>query len=183
MQSYDMIVIGSGPAGQRAAIQGAKSGKRVAVVERRECVGGACINTGTIPSQNTARGGTASFRLRLPGRLRRQLPREREDHHGGSGLPGPARHQDRNRRHHVAAHPQQRRDGVRLRHVCRPAHHPGHQHQRRRGLPGRKRHHRHRNQAGGLAQGSLSTTATSSTAIRSCTCRTSPRPSSWWAAA
>jgi len=51
MQSYDMIVLGSGPAGQRAAIQGAKSGKRVAVVERREVVGGACINTGTIPSK------------------------------------------------------------------------------------------------------------------------------------
>jgi NAD(P) transhydrogenase len=51
MQSYDMIVIGSGPAGQRAAIQGAKFGKRIAVVERREYVGGACINTGTIPSK------------------------------------------------------------------------------------------------------------------------------------
>jgi NAD(P) transhydrogenase len=46
-----MIVIGSGPAGQRAAIQGAKLGKRVALVERRE-VGGACINTGTIPSKS-----------------------------------------------------------------------------------------------------------------------------------
>ena len=51
MQSYDLIVIGSGPAGQRAAIQGAKFGKGVAVVERRECIGGACINTGTIPSK------------------------------------------------------------------------------------------------------------------------------------
>jgi NAD(P) transhydrogenase len=51
MQTYDMIVIGSGPAGQRAAIQGAKLGKRVALVERRE-VGGACINTGTIPSKS-----------------------------------------------------------------------------------------------------------------------------------
>jgi len=51
MQSYDLIVIGSGPAGQRAAIQGAKAGKRVALVERREMVGGACINTGTIPSK------------------------------------------------------------------------------------------------------------------------------------
>lgn len=47
-----MIVIGSGPAGQRAAIQGAKLGKRVALVERREVVGGACINTGTIPSKS-----------------------------------------------------------------------------------------------------------------------------------
>jgi NAD(P) transhydrogenase len=51
LQTYDLIVIGSGPAGQRAAIQGAKSGKRVAVVEKREVVGGACINTGTIPSK------------------------------------------------------------------------------------------------------------------------------------
>src|SRR5580658_3264415 len=51
MQNFDMIVLGSGPAGQRAAIQAAKCGKRVAVVERRECVGGACINTGTIPSK------------------------------------------------------------------------------------------------------------------------------------
>ncbi len=51
MQNYDMIVLGSGPAGQRAAIQAAKIGKRVAVVERREVVGGACINTGTIPSK------------------------------------------------------------------------------------------------------------------------------------
>jgi NAD(P) transhydrogenase len=51
MQGYDLLVIGSGPAGQRAAIQGAKLGKRVALIERREVVGGACINTGTIPSK------------------------------------------------------------------------------------------------------------------------------------
>ena len=51
MEAYDLLVIGSGPAGQRAAIQGAKLGKRVALVERREVVGGACINTGTIPSK------------------------------------------------------------------------------------------------------------------------------------
>jgi NAD(P) transhydrogenase len=51
MDAYDLLVIGSGPAGQRAAIQGAKSGKRVALVERREVVGGTCINTGTIPSK------------------------------------------------------------------------------------------------------------------------------------
>ena len=51
MQSYDLIVIGSGPAGQRAAIQGAKMGKRVALIERREVVGGVCVSTGTIPSK------------------------------------------------------------------------------------------------------------------------------------
>jgi NAD(P) transhydrogenase len=48
---YDLAVIGSGPAGHRAAIQGAKLGKRVAIVEKRTVVGGVCINTGTIPSK------------------------------------------------------------------------------------------------------------------------------------
>ncbi len=48
---YDLVVIGSGPSGQKAAIQGAKLGKRVAVVERRRVVGGVCIHTGTIPSK------------------------------------------------------------------------------------------------------------------------------------
>src|ERR1017187_9191681 len=51
MQTYDLIVIGSGPAGQRAAIQAAKSGKKVALIEKREVIGGLCINTGTIPSK------------------------------------------------------------------------------------------------------------------------------------
>src|ERR1700747_3812731 len=51
MQTFDMIVLGSGPAGQRAAIQGAKSGKRVALIEKREVVGGTPINTRTIPSK------------------------------------------------------------------------------------------------------------------------------------
>src|SRR5438105_5028212 len=49
--SYDLLVIGSGPAGQRAAIQAAKLNKRVALVERKAVVGGVCINTGTIPSK------------------------------------------------------------------------------------------------------------------------------------
>ncbi len=48
---YDLAVIGSGPAGQRAAIQAAKLGKRVVVAERAPTVGGAGINTGTIPSK------------------------------------------------------------------------------------------------------------------------------------
>jgi NAD(P) transhydrogenase len=51
MLNFDLIVIGSGPAGQRAAIQGAKFGKRVVLVESRAVLGGACINTGTIPSK------------------------------------------------------------------------------------------------------------------------------------
>jgi len=48
---YDLVVIGSGPGGQRAAIQAAKLEKRVALIEKKAVVGGACINTGTIPSK------------------------------------------------------------------------------------------------------------------------------------
>ncbi len=49
---YDLIVIGCGPAGQRAAIQAAKVRKKVAIIDRREVVGGVCVNTGTIPSKS-----------------------------------------------------------------------------------------------------------------------------------
>jgi NAD(P) transhydrogenase len=48
---YDLLVVGSGPGGQRASVAAAKLGKRVAVVDRRSMVGGVCINTGTIPSK------------------------------------------------------------------------------------------------------------------------------------
>jgi NAD(P) transhydrogenase len=48
---FDLVAVGSGPAGQRAAVQAAKLGKRAAVLERRRFVGGVCIETGTIPSK------------------------------------------------------------------------------------------------------------------------------------
>jgi NAD(P) transhydrogenase len=48
---YDLLVVGSGPGGQRAAVAAAKLGHKVAVVDRRTMVGGVCINTGTIPSK------------------------------------------------------------------------------------------------------------------------------------
>jgi NAD(P) transhydrogenase len=51
METYDLLVIGSGPAGQRAAIQSSKFGKKVALIEKMEVVGGVAINTGTIPSK------------------------------------------------------------------------------------------------------------------------------------
>jgi NAD(P) transhydrogenase len=51
MYDFDLLCIGSGPAGQRAAVQAAKLGCRVAVVERRHIVGGICVDTGTIPSK------------------------------------------------------------------------------------------------------------------------------------
>src|SRR5258708_19832260 len=47
----DRVVIGSGPAGQKGAIAGAKLGKRVAMVDRREMTGGVSLHTGTIPSK------------------------------------------------------------------------------------------------------------------------------------
>ena len=49
--AYDLAVIGSGPAGQKGAIAAAKLGKRVAMIDRKELVGGVCIHTGTIPSK------------------------------------------------------------------------------------------------------------------------------------
>jgi len=48
---FDLICIGSGPAGQRAAVQAAKLGKKAAVIEKRREVGGVCVDTGTIPSK------------------------------------------------------------------------------------------------------------------------------------
>ena len=51
MYDYDLLVLGSGPGGQKAAIAAAKLDRRVAMVERRHMVGGVCINTGTIPSK------------------------------------------------------------------------------------------------------------------------------------
>jgi len=48
---FDLVCIGSGPAGQRGAVQAAKLGNRVAVIERKRTVGGVCIDTGTIPSK------------------------------------------------------------------------------------------------------------------------------------
>lgn len=49
--SYDIVVIGSGPAGQKAAVQGAKAGKTVLLVEADRALGGACVHRGTIPSK------------------------------------------------------------------------------------------------------------------------------------
>jgi len=49
--SFDLIVIGCGPAGEKAAAQAAYFGKRVAVIERAPVPGGSCINTGTVPSK------------------------------------------------------------------------------------------------------------------------------------
>src|SRR5215471_21468357 len=49
--AYDLVVIGSGPAGQKGAIAAAKMGKRVALIDRSEMLGGVCIHGGTVPSK------------------------------------------------------------------------------------------------------------------------------------
>ncbi len=51
MKNYDVLVIGSGPGGQKAAMQAAKLGKKVAIIERKPFVGGAGLHTGTLPSK------------------------------------------------------------------------------------------------------------------------------------
>ena len=51
MYDFDLLVIGSGPGGQKAAIAAAKLGRRAAIIEKRHMLGGVCINTGTIPSK------------------------------------------------------------------------------------------------------------------------------------
>ncbi len=51
MHNFDFLIIGSGPAGQKAAIQASKLGKKVAIIDRRADVGGVCLHTGTVPSK------------------------------------------------------------------------------------------------------------------------------------
>ena len=77
--SFDLICIGSGPAGQRAAIQAAKLGKRVAVIERQRCIGGVCVETGTIPSKTFREAVQRSFsRPGLAGDTRTRVRPTRE---------------------------------------------------------------------------------------------------------
>jgi NAD(P) transhydrogenase len=68
VRHFDCVIIGSGPAGQKAAIQAAKLGKRVCVVEKNLFLGGAAVNTGTIPSK-----ALREAVLHLTGASRREL--------------------------------------------------------------------------------------------------------------
>ena len=70
----DVVVLGSGPGGQRAAVQAAKLGKRVAVVERMRVVGGGCINTGTIPSSRCVSMSPMFDASTLPSMTRERWP-------------------------------------------------------------------------------------------------------------
>lgn len=64
MADFDIIVIGSGPGGQKAAVQGAKAGKRVALIERERSPGGACLYQGTIPSKTLRESALTMLKLR-----------------------------------------------------------------------------------------------------------------------
>lgn len=75
---FDVVVVGSGPAGQKAAIQAAKAGRRACIVEQEELVGGACVHRGTIPSKTlreTARH-LSELRRRLGRHVKVDVPRD-----------------------------------------------------------------------------------------------------------
>ena len=66
--SFDVVVVGSGPAGQKAAIQAAKAGRRAAIIEQEAGVGGACVHRGTIPSKTLRE--SAAYLIGLQRRVR-----------------------------------------------------------------------------------------------------------------
>jgi len=70
VRSFDLIVIGSGPAGQRAAVQAAKLGKSVVVIDKHRDLGGVAINTGTIPSKTMREAALDLSGLRMRGQYR-----------------------------------------------------------------------------------------------------------------
>ena len=63
MAHYDVVVLGCGPAGERAAIQATRAGKKVAVVERHHLVGGNRVNWGTIPSKSLRESAVFFYQL------------------------------------------------------------------------------------------------------------------------
>ncbi|MFN0242186.1 MAG: Si-specific NAD(P)(+) transhydrogenase [Planctomycetota bacterium] len=75
---YDVLVIGAGPAGQKAAVQGAKAGQRVLIVERDKAVGGECVHRGTIPSKTLRESAIylAGLKQRASGLVRDNLSSE-----------------------------------------------------------------------------------------------------------
>src|SRR3954454_23032606 len=82
MYDYDLVVIGSGPAGEKGAVQAAYFGKRVAVIEKSPALGGACVNTGTLPSKTLRE--TAIF---LSGYRQRELYGLSVQLHGTPSVP------------------------------------------------------------------------------------------------
>ena len=78
---FDVVVIGAGPAGQKAAVQAAKGGLKVLVVEREPKIGGECVHRGTIPSKTLRESAVflAGLKRRTAGVLRKMQTTERWD--------------------------------------------------------------------------------------------------------
>ena len=93
MSRYDLVVLGSGPAGQKAAIAAAKLGRTVAVVERNAEVGGGCIHHGTIPSKTLREVVSYPSGVRqrqIYGTAYRVAPASPSSPHSGSSSPAPS---------------------------------------------------------------------------------------------
>ncbi|WP_018415325.1 Si-specific NAD(P)(+) transhydrogenase [Teredinibacter turnerae] len=67
--AYDMLVIGSGPAGQKAAVEAARSGASVALIEKTRKLGGACVQRGTIPSKTLRENALRVRNMRMNAQL------------------------------------------------------------------------------------------------------------------
>ena len=157
----------SGPPSRRR-----KPARKSRLIEKREVIGGVCINTGTIPSK-TMREAVIHFSgfhyqaiYGMNYRVKEKVT------HGRSFLPRPARDQDRDRRDPGPALAQQRRDADgpgELRRIRRTS--TSRTRAARARIEAPSRDHRRGHQAGGVRPRSRSTDATSSTAIRSCRCR------------
>ena len=76
-EKYDLIVIGSGPAGEKGAAAAAYFGKAVALVEKEPVLGGAAANTGTIPSKTLRE---SALLVRSPTKRKAQQPSRHHDH-------------------------------------------------------------------------------------------------------
>ena len=134
---YDLIVVGSGPAGQKAAICAAKMRKKVAVVERKRTIGGVCVHTGTIPSKTFREAILYLSGLRQRTFYGRGYALKDSISMAGPGLPLRLGDGARDRGHQGAAAAQSR-DGVRRqRAIPRRAQHGGLQ--RRRLYPAARR--------------------------------------------
>ncbi|SMF60217.1 NAD(P) transhydrogenase [Alteromonadaceae bacterium Bs31] len=68
-QSYDMLVVGSGPAGQKAAVQAARAGSTVALIEKTRELGGSCVHRGTIPSKTLRENALRVKNMRMNAEL------------------------------------------------------------------------------------------------------------------
>ena len=90
--TFDLVVIGSGPAGQKGAIAAAKMGKRVAVIDRNDMIGGVCLHAGTIPSKTLRSGGALPHGLSAEVVLRTGLLPDVSRDRGRPDVPGPHRH-------------------------------------------------------------------------------------------